>query len=1146
MSRLFKGRRGSAASQQQQQQQQPQQQQLPFTNNDVQSADFLNDADTSATSGSAVIDAAPANLNTNRGRSSSILSSSYKTPARSYIHHAGHGHQEPVHYSSTGVREQTAELSSSFLSESDMHSRFPKRFSQDSQPAAFRRSLDSNPSSRHSQDFSPAPNRSSVASDTAFDAIERGKRGERRPTAIVERPEPVSPEESLTQQSPPHVSKLSELLSDGETPPQSRDGPTASTPPRARPQSMVPSLVVSEADSDAANNATETSPLLGRRPNSFQNGKSLDGGNDEVDNGDNLEQDDVERQSLHRSGTWRTIQHAYPSLRKLVLDTYHTASHPKSWDVRSAARIAVVKPAMAMPAVFLGVLLNLLDALSYGIILFPLGEEVFSGMGADGVSMFYVSCIVAQLVYSSGSIFRGGVGSEMIEVVPFFHKMTYMIIGSMGDENPDALRATVIVSYAMSSILTGVVFFGLGSARLGTLVNFFPHSILTGCIGGVGIFLFVTGIEVSARLPGNFEFTAEVFSQLFEADTVVLWLPPLGLAIILLTVKHFYDRPWLVPAYYIGITVLFYIVVAATPKLSLDTLRGKGWIFEAPAAGVAFYNFYSYYKFSLVDWDAIWATVPTQFALTFFGILHVPINVPNLAMVVQEDNVSVNRELIMHGLSNTLSGCLGSIQNYLVFVNSVLFINTGGDTRLAGYMLALATFGLWVAGPVVIGYVPVMVVGTLIYMLGIELAMEAMVTTYGRLHRLEYFTIVAIAIVMGFYDFVVGIAIGIGLACLVYVVQTSRRTVIRAEFSGAVAESTVRRHPRQREYLHRAGSQVRVIKLGGYLFFGSIVKVEKKVRALIDSEAFAATPIRYLILDFDHVTGIDFSAAEAFGRMNRILHRRDVRLALAGVTLQSEVGESLQMVGLFTESDDDDAIPSPKVFESLNDALESCENELLIILNERHDMAAHHRDSQVQSMGIPIATGNDSSPAFDMSVGSPRRNFLVEAATTTISEHRNRDSTRWRNFKQPLPLILQAFQGVTDKNEDFWFRAVSYFERKEYLRGKVLYSRGDEPDGFYLLQSGILRADYDLDQGNYHESIVAGTTCGELPFFSETNRTGTVVAELDCVAWLLTPDRWASMQKDDQDVAAELLKVGMKLSAERMNAITSYVLITAS
>jgi len=227
-----------------------------------------------------------------------------------------------------------------------------------------------------------------------------------------------------------------------------------------------------------------------------------------------------------------------------------------------------------------------------------------------------------------------------------------------------------------------------------------------------------------------------------------------------------------------------------------------------------------------VDWGAIWRTVPSQLALTFFGILHVPINVPNLAMVVQEDNVSINRELIMHGISNTLSGCVGSIQNYLVFVNSVLFMNTGGNSRLAGYLLAAATFGLWVAGPIVIGYVPVMVVGTLIYMLGIELAQEALVSTYGRLYRLEYATIVIIAVVMGVYDFVVGIAVGIGLACLNYVVQTSRREVVSAEFTGTVAESTVRRHPRQRNYLHKAGRQIRVLKLSGYLFFGAYRKMK--------------------------------------------------------------------------------------------------------------------------------------------------------------------------------------------------------------------------------------------------------------------------------------------------------------------------------
>lgn len=49
-------------------------------------------------------------------------------------------------------------------------------------------------------------------------------------------------------------------------------------------------------------------------------------------------------------------------------------------------------------------------------------------------------------------------------------------------------------------------------------------------------------------------------------------------------------------------------------------------------------------------------------ALTFFGIIHVPINVPALGFSVGEENVDVDRELKAHGLSNALSGFSGSVQ----------------------------------------------------------------------------------------------------------------------------------------------------------------------------------------------------------------------------------------------------------------------------------------------------------------------------------------------------------------------------------------------------------------------------------------------------------------------------------------------------
>ena len=68
-------------------------------------------------------------------------------------------------------------------------------------------------------------------------------------------------------------------------------------------------------------------------------------------------------------------------------------------------------------------------------------------------------------------------------------------------------------------------------------------------------------------------------------------------------------------------------------------------------------------------------------------------------------------------------------------------MRSGGDSRIAGFLLAIATCGILVVGSKIIGYIPVTVVASLIYYLGIDLIKEALVNTIGRVHRLEYLTV---------------------------------------------------------------------------------------------------------------------------------------------------------------------------------------------------------------------------------------------------------------------------------------------------------------------------------------------------------------------------------------------------------------------
>lgn len=543
----------------------------------------------------------------------------------------------------------------------------------------------------------------------------------------------------------------------------------------------------------------------------------------------------------------------------------------------------------------------------------------------------------------------------------------------------------------------------------------------------------------------------------------------------------------------------------------------------------------------MVRWDAIAETIPAMLALTFFGILHVPINVPALAMQCGEDNADLDKELRLHGYSNFLSGCFGSIQNYLVYANTVFFMRSGGDTRLAGFMLAALTFGVMTVGPALIGFIPVMMVGTLIFDLGFELLLEAVWLPRKKLKLAEYLTVIAIVLVMGIYDFVIGIGVGILLAFVSLIVQTSRVSAVRGSFAGDIVTSTVRRNPSQHHYLRNVGGQIYIMKLTGYLFFGTIVSVEEKIRSLLDNNAFAKKPIKFLVLDLWYVTGLDYSAAEVFNTISRLLDKKEVVLVLSGVDAENQLGQNLRAVGLGSDGIEVMMLPD------LNSALESCENELLKTLYARQEeINATKRISATSNLDVPPPKSSPNTlNSFDAPFNSPRRNHLVEAASDALQSIEVQRTKKWQSFKEPLRLMLQIFQGLSKKNEDFWFPATKYFKRRELASGHVLFRRGEQAGGFYLVEKGILRVEYDLPQGWLCESIMAGTTCGELPFFSETDRTATATVERDCVVWLMDQEGWSKLQKEEPEIARELLKISLKLTSERMTAITSYILSMA-
>lgn len=822
-----------------------------------------------------------------------------------------------------------------------------------------------------------------------------------------------------------------------------------------------------------------------------------------------------------------------------------------------------------LPAAILGLLLNILDALSYGMIIFPITEPIFSHLGPTGLSMFYVSTIISQLTYSSGlSNFTSGIGSEMIEVTPFFHTMAMAVKDALPGRD-DEIITTTIFCYVISSIVTGFTFYILGKMKMGKIVGFFPRHILIGCIGGVGYFLVITGLEVTTRVA-KVEYTWSFLSNLFtNVDVLLKWLTPMLLTVMLVITQMYFQNSLVLPTFYIATLITFHFIVAIVPSISLTKLRELGWIFPVGSSKENWYDYYKLFKIHKVHWGLVLKQFPTMLALTFFGILHVPINVPALAISLHMDKYDVDKELIAHGFSNMLSGAFGSIQNYLVYTNSVLFIRAGADSPVAGYLLTFLTFVVMVIGPVIISFIPTCIVGSLIFLLGYELLFEALVETWGKVTKFEYITIFIIVLTMGIFDFVLGVIVGILIACFSFLVDSTKLQTINGEYDGKVAKSTVYRDYVQSKFLNGIGEQIYVLKLQNVLFFGTIISIEEKINKLLemgDGKDAKRLKIKYLILDFKNINAdnIDYSAAEGFNRIKRFTQSKHIQLIISSIKERDHIYTAFSKVGLLDDVE---------LFADLNSALEWCENELLFQYKELRAKARDRLQNKMNVTSAVVAARdrgknteearksdfNPYSNLISASLATPRNGQILSVAQNVFKNEQKTVAnlkTQYSEVSPVLPLLLFSLklyrpiiisENTTVKNREtkLWAKLCPYFTRRRLASQSILLHNNDI---FFVIETGILKIVYDLPQGMVYESLSNRTCYGKVltPGARQSAEGNvTIKTETEVTVWVIDSTALARLRQENPDLYTELILLIAVIKEQRYRQILGYTLVSA-
>jgi SulP family sulfate permease len=172
------------------------------------------------------------------------------------------------------------------------------------------------------------------------------------------------------------------------------------------------------------------------------------------------------------------------------------------------------------------------------------------------------------------------------------------------------------------------------------------------------------------------------------------------------------------------------------------------------------------------------------------------------------------------------------------------------------------------------------------------------------------------------FGFVIGLLVGVVVSCLIFAVNYSRISVVKYSFTLDEYGSKVQRSAGETQVLRERGKLFWVLRLRGYLFFGSVVRLVNDARQRIDSAKQSGHPLRVLVLDFAGVMGIDSSSALTLVKLRQTAENSDLRLIFTA--LQPEMERLLRRERCLRDDEVCLALPD------LDRALERCEQMALI------------------------------------------------------------------------------------------------------------------------------------------------------------------------------------------------------------------------
>jgi sulfate permease, SulP family len=566
--------------------------------------------------------------------------------------------------------------------------------------------------------------------------------------------------------------------------------------------------------------------------------------------------------------------------------------------------------------------------LSYSLLIFggPLSPYLSYGVAAT----FITSAILAGVTAVGSSLPFAVSGPESSTAA-----MTGILAASMVERivaaDPSApLLAPVLITLAVTTVLTGIVLCCFGMTRIGRAIRYVPYPVVGGFLAATGCLIILGAVRVITDHPLQFG----TLGQFEDILTLAKLAAACAMALVLYMTWHrsrsSFGLPATLVAGIVAAHVLFWLA-----GVSPGEAQAAGWTFQPPPK-VTFMTPWNVDALHHYPWQLLAELSGNLVAVIFVTASCTLFNTTGIEVATHRE-ANLERELSITGLANMLSGAFGGYTGCISISRSVLNFNAGGTSPLGGLTVAAISVLMLIFAPALLGYMPKFVLGGLLIYLGADQLHKWIVQSRRRLSLTEYLSLLVIIVIIVEWGFIAGILIGVVIGCATFALSASRIDSIKFSFDGSEFRSSLDRSREQLTVLAAHGGCIQGLNLQSYLFFGSANRLYQHVKALL-----ARHPeCRFLVFDFKLVTGIDSSATYSFAQIKRAASDRGVRLVL--VHLQATTEKALQSSDFISRD--------VAVMPELDHALEWCENEIIAQHEDHSDEKASLRDWFVRILG---------------------------------------------------------------------------------------------------------------------------------------------------------------------------------------------------